>query len=65
MTEQLIQQLRALRLHGMAASLERQMKLAENDSLLFEERLHLMIQSEQVERADQNFSSAGAWRRSP
>lgn len=54
-TEHLIEQLRALRLNGMADSLQRQLKLPDNESLRFEERLHLMLNSEQAERADQNF----------
>ena len=63
--EHLIEQLRALRLNGMADSLQRQLKLPENDALRFEERLHLMINSEHAERADQNFQKRRRLARAP
>ena len=53
--EQLIEKLRELRLHGMADSLERQMKLPEKEPLRCEERIALMIQGEVAERANQAF----------
>ena len=45
-TEHLIQQLHALRLRGMADSLQQQLDARECDALRFEERINLMIQNE-------------------
>ena len=53
--ETLIEQLRALRLHGMAESLDRQLKTDNHDTLHFEERLHLMLQNERIERNNQTY----------
>ena len=55
MTEDLIQRLRTLGLNGMADSLLRQLQSPEQDTLLFEERMNLMIQNECVERANYTF----------
>jgi DNA replication protein DnaC len=55
-TEKLIEQLRALRLTGMADSLERQLRTANHEALRFEERLQLMIQNESVERSNQTYA---------
>ena len=51
--DQLIQELLRLRLRGMAASLAQQEKTIEHDALRFEERLHLMIQSEATTRGSE------------
>jgi DNA replication protein DnaC len=64
-TETLVEQLRKLRLHGMAESLERQSKSSENDSLRFEERLALMIQNESIDRANQSFDKRRRWAKIP
>jgi DNA replication protein DnaC len=50
--DELIDRLRALQLHGMADSLECQRRAPEHESLTFEERMSLMIQSERTERAN-------------
>src|SRR5207248_139927 len=59
--ETLIERLRALRLHGMADSLERQIKSENHEALRFEEQLHLMIQNENVERANQSYDKRRRW----
>ena len=63
--ETLIEQLRALRLHGMAESLERQLKTDNHDALHFEERLHLMLQNERVERDNQTYTRRRRWAKIP
>jgi DNA replication protein DnaC len=63
--ETLIEQLRALRLHGMAESLERQLKTDNHDTLHFEERLHLMLQNERVERDNQTYMRRRRWAKIP
>ncbi len=50
--ETLIQQLQALRLHGMADSVRQQMETREHAGLRFEERVNLMIQNEIAARAN-------------
>ena len=50
MTNTLIEQLKGLKLHGLAASLERQIADETSDAMSFEERLGLMIQNETAER---------------
>ena len=54
-TENIVQQLRELHLHGMADSLQRQFNTPEHETLRFEERMHLMIQNERSERANESF----------
>jgi len=54
-TENIIQQLRELHLIGMADSLQRQCNTPEHETLCFEERIHLMIQNERVDRANESF----------
>jgi len=63
--ETLIEQLRALRLNGMADSLERQQKTDNQDALRFEERLHLMLQNERVERDNQSYVRRRRWAKIP
>jgi DNA replication protein DnaC len=55
-TEQIIAQLRELRLHGMADSLERQMKTENYEALRFEDRMQLMTQNEAVVRSNQAYA---------
>lgn len=64
-TEQLIQKLRELHLHGMANSLQRQLKTPQSETLRFEERLHLMIQNESVERSNERFKKRLRWAKLP
>jgi DNA replication protein DnaC len=54
--DQLIQELLRLRLRGMAASLAQQEKTVEHAALRFEERLHLMIQSESAARDSESLA---------
>lgn len=55
-TDQLIQALIALGLRGMASSLAQQTKTVEHDALRFDERLHLMIQSETAARDSESLA---------
>lgn len=64
-TEQLIQQLQTMRLHGMAASLRQQLQAREHQALRFEERMHLMIQSELAERATSRLEQRLRWAKIP
>jgi DNA replication protein DnaC len=54
--DQIIQALNALGLRGMAASLAQQMKATEHEGLRWEERLHLMIQSENAARESESLA---------
>jgi len=49
--EPLIQQLREMRLNGLATSLEQQIADRAVDAMRFEDRLALMIQHERAERS--------------
>ena len=46
LTHPIIDQLKSLRLNGMAITLEEQMQMADMESLSFEERLGLMVDRE-------------------
>jgi len=63
--EQLIQQLHSLGLRGMAASLAQQEKTREHEALRFEERLHLMIQSECAARDSDSLAQRLRWAKIP
>jgi len=65
MTETLIEQLRALHLHGMAAALESQHADAGSDAMTFTERLGLMIQHEIAERDNHRMQRRLRWARLP
>ena len=61
--EPLIQQLKDLRLHGMAAALAQQGSQARD--LDFDERLGLMLQHELTERASARLAQRLRWARLP
>jgi DNA replication protein DnaC len=63
--EPLIQQLREMRLHGLAAALEQQLTDREIEAMRFEERLALMIQHERAERANCRLAQRLRWARLP
>ena len=64
LTEPLVQQLAALRLHGMASALEQQMRRTRRaPSCSFEDRLGLMIQHEITERAGYRLAQRLRWAR--
>jgi DNA replication protein DnaC len=63
--EQLIQQLQHLRLRGMAASLAQQEQAREHEGLRFEERIHLMIQSEIAARDSDSLVQRLRWAKIP
>ena len=65
LTEPLIQQLNGLRLHGMAASLERQLSSADLAQQSFENRLGLMLQQEIVERGNARLGQRLRWAKLP
>jgi DNA replication protein DnaC len=65
LTEPLIQQLAALRLHGMAAALEHQMNSSERTQMSFEDRLGLLIQHERTERASGRLAKRLRWAKLP
>jgi DNA replication protein DnaC len=52
-----LDQLRTLRLTGMAKALEEQMQMADIDSLTFEQRLGLMVDREIIERQNRNLKT--------
>jgi DNA replication protein DnaC len=64
-TEHLIQQLHALRLRGMADSLQQQLDARECDALRFEERINLMIQNEIAVRANVSLVKRLRWANIP
>ena len=63
--ENLIQQLQALRLHGMADSVRQQMEAREHAGLRFEERVNLMIQNEIAARANVSLAKRLSWAKLP
>jgi DNA replication protein DnaC len=65
LTEPLIDQLSALRLHGMAASLEQQLAAPDIARQSFENRLGLMIQQERLERSDARLAQRLRWAKLP
>ena len=52
-----LDQLRTLRLTGMAKALEEQLQMADCDSLTFEQRLGLMVDREIIERQNRNLKT--------
>lgn len=65
LTRPLIEQLQALRLHGMAAALEQQHACPDLAHQCFENRLGLMIQQEQLERANARLAQRLRWAKLP
>lgn len=65
LTEPLIQQLTALRLHGMAASLEQQRAAPDTLRQSFESRLGLMLQQERLERGNARLAQRLRWAKLP
>lgn len=65
LTEPLIEQLTALRLHGMAASLEQQIASPDITRQPFESRLGLMIQQERLERGNARLAQRLRWAKLP
>jgi DNA replication protein DnaC len=65
LTEPLIQQLQALHLRGMAASLEQQQASPDHTSRSFEDRLALMIQHELTDRASYRMGQRLRWAKLP
>jgi DNA replication protein DnaC len=65
LTEPLVRQLTDLRLHGMAAALERQLASADRTELSFEDRLGLMIQHEVTQRASFRLAQRLRWAKLP
>jgi len=65
MMDTLIEQLKALNLNGLAASLERQIADETSDAMSFEERLGLMIQNETAERDSLRMRQRLRWARLP
>jgi DNA replication protein DnaC len=65
MTETLIEQFKELRLHGMAAALERQGTDELTEAMTFAERVGLMIQNELAERASHRLQKRLRWARLP
>jgi len=63
--EPLIQQLREMRLHGLAAAPEQQLTDRGIEAMRFEERLALMIQRERAERANCRLAQRLRWARLP
>lgn len=63
--EPLIQQLNTLRLHGMAASLERQLASPDCTQQSFENRLGLMLQQELAERGNARLAQRLRWAKLP
>ncbi len=63
--EPMIQQLQQLRLRGMAAALDAQLRSHDNHALSFEERLGLLIQHEVAERANLRLAQRLRWARLP
>ncbi len=57
----LIAQLQALRLRGMAAALEHQMRTPETDALPFDDRLALLVQHEIADRDSQRLHQRLRW----
>lgn len=57
LTHPIIEKLRALRFNGMAHALEEQMKMADIDSLSFEERLGLLVDREMTERENRRLTT--------
>jgi len=65
LTEPLIEQLTALRLRGMAASLEQQLASPDVARQSFENRLGLMIQQETLERGNARLAQRLRWAKLP
>lgn len=65
LTEPILQQLRQLRLSGMAAALERQLSMPDLASRSFEDRLEVLIQQEFAERASYRLSQRLRWAKLP
>src|SRR5262245_30083212 len=65
MTETLIEQLRELRLTGMAAALQSQLADDSSEALTFVERIGLMIQHEVAERDAHRMQKRLRWARLP
>lgn len=65
LTQPLIDQLNALRLRGMAAALQQQIASRERAGLSFEERLAMLIQQEQTERASARLAQRLRWAKLP
>jgi DNA replication protein DnaC len=65
LTEPLVHQLTNLRLHGMAAALERQLASADRTTLSFEDRLGLMIEHEVTQRASFRLGQRLRWAKLP
>jgi DNA replication protein DnaC len=63
--ENLIEQLHQLGLHGMADSLRQQLQIREHEALRFEERLNLMLQSENAARANDSLAKRLRWANIP
>lgn len=61
LTQPLLQQLRELRLRGMAAALEQQLTTQATNELTFDERLALLIQHERVERQSCRLNQRLRW----
>ncbi len=65
LTEPLVEQLQTLRLRGMAAALEQQLNAPDLIEQSFENRLGLMIQQEQIERANARLAQRLRWAKLP
>lgn len=65
LTEPLIQQLRSLKLHGLAAGLEQQLAAPDTQRMNFEERLGLLLQHEAAARASARLAQRLRWAKLP
>ena len=63
--EPLVRQLHDLRLRGMAAALEAQLRSHDDHALSFEERLGLLIEHEVAERTNYRLAQRLRWARLP
>ena len=65
LTEPLIQQLRSLKLHGLAAGLEQQLAAPDSQRLSFEERFGVLLQHEVAVRASARLAQRLRWAKLP
>lgn len=65
LTEPLIQQLHALKLHGLAAGLEQQLAAPDTQRMSFEDRLGLLLQHEAAARASARLAQRLRWAKLP
>jgi DNA replication protein DnaC len=65
LTEPLLQQLKSLKLHGMAAGLEQQLAAPDTRRLGFEERFGLLLQHEAATRANARLTQRLRWAKLP